>query len=137
MSMKRLRKEYKVIMADHQYNIECQDDLRKWKCYLPGPKNTIYSNYIFEIDILIPEEYPFKAPDHLFITPIIHPNIANNKACLKIVQNWSPEYKILDIINEINSLLLKPRWNERLHHEPSDPSEFMSNANIKLKNILL
>ncbi|CAM4797490.1 unnamed protein product [Rotaria magnacalcarata] len=39
------------------------------------PRSAIYNQAAFQIELKLPNEYPFKAPEIRFITPIYHPNV--------------------------------------------------------------
>ena len=47
----------------------------------PGPPDTPYSSGTFTVDIIIPDQYPFKAPIMKFDTKIWHPNISSQTVC--------------------------------------------------------
>jgi ubiquitin-protein ligase len=51
------------------------DEHLNWKVKIFGPKDTYYEGEIYEVDITIPNEYPFKPPIMIFETGIYHPNI--------------------------------------------------------------
>ncbi len=38
------------------------NDLRHWKGYIEGPDDTPYKGGLFQIDITLPVEYPYKPP---------------------------------------------------------------------------
>lgn len=42
------------------------NDFRHWKGYINGPKDTVYEGGIFQIDIQLPPEYPYKPPKMKF-----------------------------------------------------------------------
>ena len=55
-----------------------------------------YDKALWEIRIKFPVEYPFKAPEITFITPIFHPNVdETGKICLNIInpEQWKPATK--------------------------------------------
>lgn len=59
----------------------------------PGPEGSPYEKGIFDIDIQIPDGYPFKPLVMKFITKVYHPNIssASGWICLDILKDaWSP-----------------------------------------------
>jgi hypothetical protein len=44
---------------------------------IKGPEGTVYDGGVFEIDIVIPQPYPFEPPKMKFMTKIWHPNISS------------------------------------------------------------
>ena len=64
-------------------------DLRHWKGYILGPDGTPYKGGIFQIDIVIPPEYPYKPPKMKFDTKVWHPNISSQTGaeCLDITKD--------------------------------------------------
>jgi len=51
-----------------------------------GPSGTCYENGIFDVDILIPKEYPFEPPKMRFITKIWHPNVSSQTGAICLVR---------------------------------------------------
>lgn len=66
MADKRIQKEYQNLTTiDNQDDIKVKlvnQDYRRWKAYIKGPDNSCYENGVFEIDITIPPDYPYKPP---------------------------------------------------------------------------
>eukprot|EP00347_Sterkiella_histriomuscorum_P023230 403335452 len=94
------------------------DNLRHWHGTIFGPKDTCYEGGIFQIDIEIPSEYPFKPPKMRFITKIWHPNISSQTGaiCLDILKNeWTPALTIRTALISLQALLCAP--------EPDDPQD--------------
>ena len=92
------------------------DNIRHWKGTIFGPKDTSYEGGIFQIDIEIPSEYPFKPPKMKFDTKIWHPNISSQTGaiCLDILKNeWTPALTIRTALISLQALLCAP--------EPDDP----------------
>jgi ubiquitin-conjugating enzyme (huntingtin interacting protein 2) len=52
-------------------------DLSHLKGEFLAPPDTPYAGGLFVIDIILPDEYPFKAPAMKFVTKIWHPNISS------------------------------------------------------------
>lgn len=52
-------------------------DLTHLKGTFPGPPDTPYAGGTFQIDIVIPDMYPFKSPIMKFDTKIWHPNVSS------------------------------------------------------------
>ncbi len=58
-----------------------------WSVTLYGPKDTPYEGGVFNIDIEIPQSYPYVPPKVNFKTKIYHPNIdENGEICLDILK---------------------------------------------------
>lgn len=61
------------------------NDVTHWKGYINGPvnffairkKDTAYEGGFYQIDIKLPNEYPYKPPKMQFDTKIWHPNISS------------------------------------------------------------
>jgi len=52
-------------------------NLTHLKGTFPGPPDTPYAGGTFQIDIVIPDMYPFKSPAMKFDTKIWHPNVSS------------------------------------------------------------
>ncbi|KAF9490570.1 hypothetical protein BDN71DRAFT_1484421 [Pleurotus eryngii] len=84
----------------------------------PGPEGTPYQGGNFEIDIVIPESYPFQPVKMKFITKVYHPNVssASGAICLDILKDaWSPVLTLKSTLISLQSLLCSP--------EPNDPQD--------------
>ncbi|EGR30577.1 ubiquitin-conjugating enzyme family protein, putative [Ichthyophthirius multifiliis] len=102
-------------------NIKVQivgNDLNHWKGYIAGPEDTPYGGGVFQIDIQLPSEYPYKPPKMKFDTRIWHPNISSQTGaiCLDILKNeWSPALSIRTALLSLQALMCAP--------EPDDPQD--------------
>ncbi|KDQ51574.1 hypothetical protein JAAARDRAFT_41035 [Jaapia argillacea MUCL 33604] len=84
----------------------------------PGPEGTPYEGGHFEVDIRIPDSYPFQPLKMKFITKVYHPNIssASGAICLDILKDaWSPVLTLKSTLISLQSLLCSP--------EPNDPQD--------------
>jgi len=91
------------------YSIGLKDgsDLYHWEALMLGP--VIYSSYfrissllkeespykdgLFQLDIIFPEDYPFKPPVVKFLTKVYHPCVSEDgRICRRILDKylWSP-----------------------------------------------
>jgi len=52
-------------------------DLTHLKGTFPGPPDSPYDGGTFQVDIKIPDTYPFKSPQMKFDTKIWHPNVSS------------------------------------------------------------
>ena len=79
---RRITKELQDIQADRDnsgvFAAPVDDSsLSKLIGTIPGPPDTPYHGGTFEIDIQIPDMYPFKSPSMKFKTRIWHPNVSS------------------------------------------------------------
>ena len=94
-----------------------ENDYTEWKVSLLGPKDTSYKNGLFFLSIKFPNDYPNKAPEVCFLTPIYHVNV-NPKApktsgdgveslghvCISTLNWWKPEYRMREVLTNIFAL---------------------------------
>jgi ubiquitin-conjugating enzyme (huntingtin interacting protein 2) len=60
--------------------------LRHLKGTIEGPVGTCYEGGVFEVDILIPQQYPFEPPKMKFLTKVWHPNISSQTGAICLVR---------------------------------------------------
>ncbi|KAI0671218.1 ubiquitin-conjugating enzyme/RWD-like protein [Trametes maxima] len=83
-----------------------------------GPEDTPYDGGRFQVDIVIPDNYPFQPVKMKFITKVYHPNVssASGAICLDILKDaWSPVLTLKSTLISLQSLLCSP--------EPRDPQD--------------
>ena len=133
----RAMKEFQDLQKnknDHAVQVKLVNgDYRHWKGRIKGPIDTVYQGGIFDVDIIIPDDYPFKPPKMKFDTKIWHPNISSvtGAICLDILKNeWTPALTIRTALISLQALMCEPVPND-----PQDAvvaKQYMSN--IKLFN---
>ena len=119
MSLNRINKELIEFKIDPPSNCSAgpiNDDLYKWEATIIGPEKTPYESGVFKLEILFPNNYPFKPPKIKFITRIFHPNINRyGNICLDILdKQWSPALTINKVLLSISSLLSDPNADDPL-----------------------
>ncbi len=108
-----------------------QDNIFEWKIAIIGPKDTSYKGGVFSVIIKFPENYPEKAPDVFFKTPVYHVNINPFKVNIKgveslghayinILNDWKPETKIRLILKHIYNLFYLPDPNSPYIYDRAD-----------------
>ena len=121
MAQKRIQKEIELFNTDCGTNISlqaCKDNnnLNCRVCVL-GSDDSLYEGGMFELDVLLPDEYPFAPPAIKFVTPIYHLNVSlEGKICLRILDKhyWSPALTILRSIEAIIALMNDPNYEDPL-----------------------
>jgi ubiquitin-conjugating enzyme E2 D/E len=121
--IKRLQSEIKEMTINPPMNCSAglinDNNFFKWQATIIGPEGSPYHGGIFNLNIDLPEDYPFKPPKVTFITKIYHCNINSNGAiCLDILKNkWSPVLTISKVLLSICSLMDDANPNDPLVYE--------------------
>merc|ERR1719359_1312866 len=86
---------------------------------MDGPAESPYAGGCWLLYVLFPADYPKKAPEVRFITPIRHCNVnAHGRVCHSILdRNWAADTNMATVLNCIYGLLLQPD-----KHDPVDTS---------------
>ncbi|KAG7089001.1 hypothetical protein E1B28_012949 [Marasmius oreades] len=119
--LRRVNKEIQDCKNDRTSNISLDlidNSPFHLKGSFPGPEGTPYAGGHFEVDIIIPDSYPFQPVKMKFITKVYHPNIssASGAICLDILKDaWSPVLTLKSTLISLQSLLCSP--------EPNDPQD--------------
>ena len=138
MALRRIKKELEEISKDPEARFTVapvKENLLSLNVSLKGPSDSPYENGVFKLNIVITNDYPFKAPSVNFDTKIYHPNIgAGGNICLDILNsNWSPALSISSILYSISSLLTDPNPDSPLRSEiakvlKEDKSKYLNEA---------
>ena len=94
------------------------DSLVELRGRISGPPDTAYDSGVFELEVKIPETYPFNPPKVRFLTKIWHPNISSvtGAICLDILKDqWAAAMTIRTVLLSLQALLASP--------EPDDPQD--------------
>lgn len=79
-------------LAQGGVTVEVVDgSLQHLRGYLRGPADSPYEGACLQLDIRIPDQYPFSPPVCKFVTRIWHPNISSQTGtiCLDVLkENW-------------------------------------------------
>ncbi|KAH7363284.1 ubiquitin-conjugating enzyme [Plectosphaerella cucumerina] len=95
-----------------------ENNLLHLKGSIPGPPDSPYFGGKYQVDIVIPDNYPFKSPVMRFETKIWHPNISSQTGaiCLDTLgSGWSPVQTVKTALLSLRMLLEFPN--------PSDPQD--------------
>ncbi|ORX34193.1 ubiquitin-conjugating enzyme/RWD-like protein [Kockovaella imperatae] len=116
--LRRVQKEIRDCAKDKTSNISI-DMIDENPFHLigafPGPPDTPYEGGYYEVDIVIPDAYPFQPVKMKFITKVYHPNVssASGAICLDILKDaWSPVLTLKSTLISLQSLLCEPVPND-------------------------
>ena len=114
MSQERFMSEFKNIERELPLFSAVSGNLKHYRGWILGPKNSPYEDHFFQLEIQLPEDYPFEPPQVRFLTRIWHPNV-NSKTgeiCNDILKitgegeiTWSPGSDIVSVIMNIIGML--------------------------------
>ena len=127
-SLERLKEEYKDLACNPlshlgiAVGLSNQDNLYEWNFSLIGAKDSPYEGGLFQMKLSFPKEYPDKAPEIIFLTPIYHLNVnprfhkyyEDNESLGHVSANfvnwWRPETTVREILTQLYSIfyLLNP-----------------------------
>lgn len=124
IAIQRIKREFKeVIKSDEAQkcaiNVELVgDDYRELRGEIAGPPDTPYEGATFQLEIKVPETYPFNPPKVKFVTKIWHPNISSvtGAICLDILKDqWAAAMTLRTVLLSLQALLAAA--------EPDDPQD--------------
>ncbi len=111
----RVKKELEDLTVKNKTNdfkvSQVNGELFHWKAVIKGPPDTVYDGGKFQIDIVIPDEYPYQPPKMKFDTKIWHPNVSSvtGAICLDILKKeWSPALSVRTALLSIQALMCCP-----------------------------
>ncbi|XP_018324945.1 ubiquitin-conjugating enzyme E2 T-like [Agrilus planipennis] len=130
----RLTKELAKITQNPPSGISLSplnDNLDYFQASLVGPNGTPYEQAVFNLEIVIPQNYPFSPPSVKFKTKIYHPNIDDTgRICLDLLKMppkgcWKPTIGLEGLLIAIRMLLEHPNPEDPLMIEIAE--EFKNN----------
>ena len=119
----RIKKEFIYLNRNPVVNIGSvvalveENNYYRWKSCLLGPKCTCYSGGYFELEIILPNDYPYSAPKIIFTTPIYHPNVCNcessnyislGQVSFNALSKWNSSNTIKEMIIKLYAIFYFP-----------------------------
>ncbi|XP_072133850.1 ubiquitin-conjugating enzyme E2 T [Mobula birostris] len=137
----RLKKELQLLANQPPPGISCWqkcDQMDELRAQILGSADSPYEGGIFNLEIIVPERYPFEPPKIRFLTPIYHPNIDTaGRICLDILKlppkgAWRPSLNLSTVLTSIHLLMSEPNPDDPLMADIS--SEFKYNRQSFVEN---
>ncbi|CEG37964.1 ubiquitin-conjugating enzyme e2 t-like [Plasmopara halstedii] len=125
----RMRKEIAMLESDPPFGVSAwpkDDQLDRLEAQIMGPEGSPYERGLFNLEIDIPERYPFEPPKVRFLTPIYHPNIDDGgRICLDTLKmqpkgSWLPSVNICTLLTTIRLLMAEPNADDGLMPDIAD-----------------
>ena len=94
------------------------DNLNELNVLLVGPEGTPYSQGIWRVQLIIPDDYPKNPPKALFRSRMWHPNVEENTGhiCVETLKrDWESKLTIRHILLTISCLLINPNPDSALN----------------------
>ncbi|KAG6958373.1 hypothetical protein JG687_00009429 [Phytophthora cactorum] len=122
----RMRKEIAMLESDPPFGVSAwpkDDQIDRLEAQILGPDVSPYEKGVFQLEIEIPERYPFEPPKVRFVTPIYHPNIDDaGRICLDTLKmqpkgSWLPSVNISTLLTTIRLLMAEPNADDGLMPE--------------------
>ncbi|KAI9907276.1 hypothetical protein PsorP6_004583 [Peronosclerospora sorghi] len=122
----RMRKEIAMLENDPPFGVSAwpkDDKIDHLEAQILGPDGSPYEKGVFQLEINIPERYPFEPPKVHFVTPIYHPNIDDaGRICLDTLKmqpkgSWLPSVNISTLLTTIRLLMAEPNADDGLMPE--------------------
>uniref|UniRef100_A0A9J7ZK48 Ubiquitin-conjugating enzyme E2 K n=2 Tax=Cyprinus carpio TaxID=7962 RepID=A0A9J7ZK48_CYPCA len=108
-----------ALTSKNQIKVDLVDEnFTELKGEIAGPPDTPYEGGRYQLEIKIPETYPFNPPKVRFITKIWHPNISSvtGAICLDILKDqWAAAMTLRTVLLSLQALLAAA--------EPDDPQD--------------
>ncbi|NXG43125.1 UBE2T enzyme, partial [Psilopogon haemacephalus] len=137
----RLARELSLLATEPPPGVSCwqhRGQLGELRAQILGGADTAYEKGIFNLEIIVPERYPFEPPKIRFLTPIYHPNIDSaGRICLDLLKlppkgAWRPSLNICTLLTSIQLLMAEPNPDDPLMADIS--SEYKYNKQLFLQH---
>jgi len=133
-SSKRIMAEIKQAASSRREGIHifpAPDILNYWRALIDGPSGSPFEGGVFLLNVIIPENYPFSAPQIVFETPIYHCNVSDSgKICLDVLQHaWDPSLSVMKALEAVRAMMTSPDTNNALRQWIAELTMAYQNSN--------
>ena len=146
-SLERIKEEYKDLnrhpIPDLGITVGLveEDNPYIWDVTLVGPKDTPYIGGLFMFYLIFPKNYPEKAPEIHFHTPIYHPNVnireSDNEALGNFnysdINSWKSSDSIKKLLIDLSTIFYWP--NLEKPHSLEIANEYINNRELFEKKV--
>ena len=146
-SLERIKEEYKDLnlhpIPDLGITVGLveEDNPYIWDVSLIGPKDTPYIGGLFMFYLIFPKNYPEKAPEIHFHTPIYHPNVniheSDNEALGNFnysdINSWKSSDSIKKLLIDLSTIFYWP--NLEKPHSLEIANEYINNRELFEKKV--
>ena len=95
--------------SPHFYCRPLKDNMFEWHFTLRGLKGSEFEGGLYHGRVVLPDEYPFKAPDLVFMNKSGRFEVGKN-ICLSITsyhnESWTPAWNIITILEAVGAFFL-------------------------------
>ncbi|KAF8921474.1 UBC-like protein [Mucidula mucida] len=119
-ALRRIQKELKDITTTPMEGVTVtplDDNMFHWNCAIKAASDSPYKGGTFKFTMVLPANFPFKAPSVTFLTKIYHPGInEEGSICIPILRDeWKPSVTLSSVLSIIQEKVNNP--------SPDDPYE--------------
>jgi len=138
----RVAKDIGKLMKENIEGIrmDINDDLTDIRASIDGPQGTPYESGVFNVRLVLSQDFPRTPPKGFFLTKVFHPNVnvETGEICVDTLKrDWNPNLGIRHVLLVIRCLLIHPNPESALNEEAGklllherDYPEFAQRAQI-------
>lgn len=120
MAVKRAAAELRKLQVDPVVEFTVgpaqEEDPLRWQATIHGPSGSPYEGASFQVEIVLPPDYPFKPPGLALRTDIYHcnlgllvrPHLRQGDCLLRCGEDWHPSMQVRVLLSRIHALMLEP-----------------------------
>ncbi|KAG7452681.1 ubiquitin-conjugating enzyme [Guyanagaster necrorhizus] len=145
-ALRRIQKELKDIASNPIEGISvdtADDNMFHWNCSIKAASDSPYKGGTFRFSMILPQNFPFKAPNVTFSTKIYHPGInEEGSICIPVLRDeWKPSVTLSSVLSVIQDKVNNPSTDDPFEPDiaallKNDKSRFLATAKDWTKKYL-